>query len=164
MKFFKRSDIVIIATILLLSLVSWVLYDLFSRDRLVKAEIYYYSDLIETVPLDRKEERTFSIPQNPNVVFQLDKEGGIAFISSDCPDKVCVHTGKIHRVGEYAACLPNGILLKIVPEGEREDGDVDIIVGRSQDIRAHPAAGPALMAGKAKTTAPQADRKRMKIW
>jgi hypothetical protein len=129
MKFFKRSDVVIIAAILLVSLASWVIYDLFSRDRSVKAEIYYYSELAETVSLNSGEERTFSIPQNPNVVFHLDEEGNIAFIASDCPDKVCIHTGKIHRVGEYAACLPNGIILKIVPKGERDDGDADIIVG-----------------------------------
>lgn len=129
MRFFKRSDIVIIAAILLISLASWITYDHLAKDRLVKAEIYYYSQLVETVALDREEERTFSIPQNPNVIFHLDKEGHIAFIASDCPDKVCVNTGRIHRVGEYAACLPNGIVLKIVPEGERNEDDADIIIG-----------------------------------
>jgi hypothetical protein len=129
MRFFKRSDVVIIAVILLISLASWIIYNHLTKDRLVKAEIYYYSELVETVALDREEERTFSIPQNPNVIFRLDKEGRIAFIASDCPDKVCVKTGQIHRVGEYAACLPNGIILKIAPEGERNEDDADIIVG-----------------------------------
>lgn len=129
MKFFKRTDIVIIAVILLVSLASWIIYFHLVKDISVKAEIYYYSELVETVELDRGEERTFSIPQNPKVVFHLDEDGGIAFIASDCPDKVCVNTGRIHRVGEYAACLPNGIVLKIVPEGERNEDDADIIIG-----------------------------------
>lgn len=128
MRFFKRSDVVIIAAILLVGLASWVLYDSFSKDKSVKAEIYYYSQLVETISLKSDEERTFSITQNPNVIFHADADGNIAFIASDCPDKVCVKTGKIHRVGEYAACLPNGIILKIVPEGERDDDDVDIIL------------------------------------
>ncbi len=128
MKFFKRSDIVIIAVLLLVSLASWVLYDYFSTGSQVKAEIYYYSDLVETVSLTEGEERTFSISQNPRVQFRQDADGRIAFIASDCPDQICVHTGKIHRPGEYAACLPNGIILKIVSEGERDDDDVDIII------------------------------------
>lgn len=69
MKFFKRTDIVIIAVILLVSLASWIIYDHLVKDISVKAEIYYYSELVETVELDRGEERTFSIPQNPKVVL-----------------------------------------------------------------------------------------------
>ncbi len=129
MKFFKRSDVLIIGVLLVLSIGFRFAYDYISRDKPVKAEIYYYSQLVETVTLKGGEEREFSIPQNPNVVFRMDKDGNIAFIASDCPDKVCVKTGKLHRIGEYAACLPNGIILKIVPEGERDDEDLDIIVG-----------------------------------
>ncbi|MFA5635297.1 MAG: NusG domain II-containing protein [Anaerovoracaceae bacterium] len=128
MSFFKKSDVVIIAVILLVSLAFWLVYDSVSNDRSVKAEIYYYDRLAETISLDGSEESTFSISQNPNVIFRVDEDGNIAFIASDCPDKVCVNTGKIHRVGEYAACLPNGIILKIVPEGDRDDDDVDIIL------------------------------------
>lgn len=129
MRFYKKSDIVMIAAILLISLASWALYGYYIKDKPAKAEIYYYSELVETLYLDGAEERIFSIPQNPNVVFKMDKEGSIAFIASDCPDKICVKTGKIHRPGEYAACLPNGIILKIVPGGERGDDDADIIIG-----------------------------------
>ncbi len=128
MSFFKKSDVVIIAVLLLVSLASWVVYDSVSKDRSVKAEIYYYDQLAETISLNGGEEKTFSISQNPNVIFRVDTDGNIEFIASDCPDKVCVNTGKIHRVGEYAACLPNGIILKIVPEGERDEDDVDIIL------------------------------------
>ncbi len=126
MKFFKKSDVVIIAVILMASLASFVLYNLYARDESVKAEIYYYSQLIETVSL-KGEERTFSIPQDPNVVIRLDGEGNIAFIASDCPDKVCINTGKLHRAGEYAACLPNGIIVKIVPT-KRDEDTADIIL------------------------------------
>lgn len=128
MRFSKRSDLIIIAVILLVSAVSWVLYDTISKDKPVRAEIYYYSQLVEVVDLDVSENRSFSIPQNLNVVFGIDEKGSIAFIESDCPDKVCIKTGSLHRPGEYAACLPNGIILKIVPQGERDDDDADIIV------------------------------------
>ncbi len=129
MKFYKKTDLITIAGILLVSLVSWVLFDIYSSNQSVKAEIYYYSQLVETVDLSKPVRHTFSIKENPNVIFQIDEDGGIAFIASDCPDKVCIKTGRLHRAGEYAACLPNGIILKIVAAGIPGDEDVDIIVG-----------------------------------
>ena len=33
-------------------------------------------------------------------------------------------------VGQSAACLPNGLVLKIVPLNERSEDDLDIVVGR----------------------------------
>lgn len=127
MKFFKKSDLLIILTIIAVSVVIWVIYSSAFSDKATKAEIYYNSKLVETVELTAGEERTFSIPQKDKVVFQLDKEGNIRFIESDCPDKVCIHAGKLHMVGQSAACLPNGIVLKIVPLKERSEDDLDVI-------------------------------------
>lgn len=129
MRFFKKADAVIIIVLILSGLTFRYAYDSLIGDQPAKAEIYYYSELVKTVSLDGKKEKDFSIEQNPNVIFRVDREGNIGFIASDCPDKICVKTGKLHRVGEYAACLPNGIILKIVPGGERDDDDPDIIIG-----------------------------------
>jgi hypothetical protein len=129
MKFFKRTDIIIIIGIIVISVTSWGIYHyVFAGDR-VKAEIYYYSDLIETVDLNSGEDRTFSIPQDKKVVFHLYKDGSIAFEKSDCPDKVCVHAGKLKTAGQFAACLPNGIVMKIVPEKGHNKDDVDLVIG-----------------------------------
>ena len=35
------------------------------------------------------------------------------FISSDCPDQVCVHTGYVSKPGQSAVCLPNRVTLYI---------------------------------------------------
>ena len=46
-------------------------------------------------------------------------EGGAAYMrSADCPDKLCVHQGKISLGGERITCLPNKIMIEIVGEGE----------------------------------------------
>lgn len=129
MKFYKKADLIVILTIALVGLASWLLYNHYTGDQSLRAEIYYYSELIEVIPLDKSEERTFSIKENPNIIFQIDQEGGIAFIASDCPDKICIKTGRLHRPGEYAACLPNGVILKIVAAGIAGDDDLDIVVG-----------------------------------
>ncbi|HYE68792.1 MAG TPA: NusG domain II-containing protein, partial [Anaerovoracaceae bacterium] len=72
---------------------------------------------------------TFSIPQDENVIFHLYQDGSIAFVESDCPDKVCIHAGKLKMTGQFAACLPNGIVMKIVPEKERSEDDPDLVIG-----------------------------------
>ena len=128
MKFIKKTDIIIILIILAISLLSWITYNLVFADQSAKAEIYYYSELVETIDLDSGIDRIFSIPQDENVIFHIYKDGNISFEESDCPDKVCINAGKLNTVGQFAACLPNGIIIKIVPGKLHSDDDVDIII------------------------------------
>ena len=125
MKYLKKYDIFIISVILLFSFLSWIIYQYFIADQTSKAEIYHYSELLKTVDLGQRIDKNFSIEENPNIVFHLFKDGSISFEESDCPHKLCIKAGKISRPGQFAACLPNGIIIKIVPV-ERA---VDIIVG-----------------------------------
>lgn len=129
MRFFKKTDVLIIIILIAAALAGYGIYQTVYQGKAAKAEIYYKSELIQTVDLNKKEDRTFSIPQNKNVIFHLYKDGSIRFEESDCPDKVCVHAGKLNTIGESAACLPNSIILKIVPADERDDDDPDLIVG-----------------------------------
>lgn len=128
MKFFKRTDMIIIVGIIAVSVASWGIYHyVFAGDQ-VKAEIYYYSKLVKTVDLSGGKDMTFSIPENKHVVFRLYKDGSIAFVESDCPDKVCIHAGKLKTAGQFAACLPNGIVMKIVPVKEHDENDADLVI------------------------------------
>lgn len=127
MKFFKKTDIIIITAILAVSAAIWAVYGAVnSGNKALKAEIYYYNELIAVIDMNTGEDKRFSFPQNKNVVFHLDKEGNISFENSDCPDKICIKTGKLNKAGQSAACLPNGFVMKIVPAGGRSPDDVDI--------------------------------------
>lgn len=130
MKFVKKTDMIIIGVILVFAVLFMILYRTKFSDQPAVAEIYYYSDLVETVKLDKKVDKIFSIPQNSHVVFHLYEDGTLRFEESDCPDKVCINTGKIGMVGQSAACLPNGIVVKIVQKSGRTEDTVDIIVGK----------------------------------
>ena len=130
MKFYKKTDIMIIIGILLISLTAWFVYHSLVSGQKVKAEIYFRSQLVKTVDLSAGRDETFSIPQNENVVFHLYPDGTIAFVESDCPDKVCIHTGKIGTAGQFAACLPNEIVVKIVPADSGEEPEIDMVIGK----------------------------------
>ncbi len=129
MKFIKKTDIIILVVVLAVCLAAWFTYQSVFGGRAAKAEIYYKSNLVDTVDLTAGVDKRFSIEQNKNVVFHVFKDGSICFEESDCPDKVCIHAGKLHTIGESAACLPNSIVLKIVAKNGRGADDPDIIVG-----------------------------------
>ena len=130
MRFFKKTDIFIILFILIAAAVIFVFYKTQNKNKPAIAKIYYMSELVETIELNTKENKIFSIPSKENVKFHLYTDGSIAFVESDCSDKVCINTGKINTVGETAACLPNGLLVKIDSSGGGNSEDSDIVVGR----------------------------------
>ncbi|MBN2882396.1 MAG: NusG domain II-containing protein [Clostridia bacterium] len=128
MKFIKRTDFIIIAVILLVSFISIGAYVLTAGDSHVYAEIYLESDLIKTIDLSEGLDRHFSIEARPNVVFHQTADGRIRFEDSDCPDKVCINAGYLSISGQFAACLPNGLILKIVG-GDKNEETPDMVVG-----------------------------------
>lgn len=111
--------------LLLLAFLVFTAFRIWPKEKGNAAQIYRFSELAATIRLDEQEDREFSVSTNDKVRFHLYKDGSIAFEASDCPDQVCVHTGRISRAGETAACLPNGLLLKIVSEGE---GELDAVI------------------------------------
>jgi hypothetical protein len=53
---------------------------------------------------------------------------GVAFIlRSDCRDKVCMRMGEISRVGQWIACVPNRLLIRIAGDPKRKEQDYDIL-------------------------------------
>jgi hypothetical protein len=49
---------------------------------------------------------------NGLIVVERNK-GSIRILTAPCPDKVCVHTGKIMRSGEKIICVPNKLVISI---------------------------------------------------
>lgn len=117
---FNRRDIIVILILLLFAALIYLYAQNFIFKNSQTAEILYDNTVIETVSLDK--DRTFSLDEFPNIVFEI-KDGSIAFIQSDCPDKVCIHTGFINKTGQTAVCLPNKIILKLVSDSRDDAPD-----------------------------------------
>lgn len=52
--------------------------------------------------------------------------GKAEFLDSPCANKTCVASFPISKNGEWSACLPNGIFMRI--ESQEEESDIDIMV------------------------------------
>lgn len=62
-------------------------------------------------PLAKEQE--LDIP-GPLGVTHVHIKDGAAFVeSSPCRDKICISMGKISRNGEWVACLPNRVFLRV---------------------------------------------------
>jgi hypothetical protein len=53
------------------------------------------------------------------------KDGQARFVDSPCANKTCVAHSPLTKVGDWSACLPNQVLIRV--EGEADDG-LDVVV------------------------------------
>lgn len=82
------------------------------------------NDTVYRYSLDTDAE--YTVEGNSGVTLTLVISDGYAYVKdSECPDKVCVSSGKINRTGQSIICAPAGISI-IVSGG---DGDADHIAG-----------------------------------
>ena len=59
------------------------------------------------------------------LILQI-KDNKVRVLKSTCLNKICVKTGWINKNGEYIACVPNKILIKLIKK-EKNKRDIDFI-------------------------------------
>ena len=115
-----KKEIIMTVSFLLIAIISLLIITL-TRDGGSYVEVYVEDELIATYSLSDDGEYPLL---GGDVVLVIKK--GKAFIeNSDCPDKVCVRTGEIHRAGERIICLPNK--LTVIIRGEITGSEPDIV-------------------------------------
>jgi hypothetical protein len=120
-KFFVFRDIVFLSC-LALALAAFALIRRQPPPGEKYAEIAVDGQVTETVPLGR--EGAYSPSGRPGVRISV-RGGMVGFIRSDCPDKVCVHSGFLSIPGQSAVCLPNRVVVRVTSkEGLELDSTV----------------------------------------
>lgn len=114
-RLFRKRDIIIL---LILLIVSVILFFATSKDKGAYAEIWIDGKLYRSLDLNS----SFELSLDNGVTLTGDGSGAW-FEHSDCKDKVCINTGKLSISGQWAACLPNSTVLKIV----KGNGNVDTV-------------------------------------
>ena len=78
--------------------------------------------IVKEIELSKVEE-PFEIDLKTNVVY-IEKDG-VTMKSAKCPDKICVHQGKISEDASAIICMPN----KIMVEFKGKNKEVDTVAG-----------------------------------
>ncbi len=96
---------------------SFILFHGSSPD--LKVELYNEDGLYGVYPISKA--RTIKVP-GPLGFTVVRIESGKAFIqSSPCPNKICVHMGKISRPSQSVVCIPNRVVVRISGKADRFD-------------------------------------------
>jgi hypothetical protein len=81
-----------------------------------KAGIWVY-------PLSQKDKLDIAGPLG-NTVIEL-AEGRARVVSSPCGNQSCIFSGIIHRQGQWIACLPNGVFVRVAGGKKADHAEID---------------------------------------
>jgi hypothetical protein len=62
-------------------------------------------------PLDAQ--TTLRVPGPLGDTVVVIENGSVRVVSSPCPEKICIKTGRISKPGQWIACLPNKVFISI---------------------------------------------------
>ena len=82
--------------------------------------------VVNTIPVNQNETLTIEGYQGGNNIVTIEN-GGVTMTDADCPDKLCVKTGRISKTGETIVCLPHRVVVEIIGAAA-DDSGVDSIV------------------------------------
>ncbi len=124
-KFFSLFDILIVLVVIVVSVLSFLL--VFSRDTenltcVVRCDskVVYKVELSEITGIT---EKTIDGEYPLTVVIKNDC---VYIKDACCPDKLCEHTGEIHRANESVVCLPAKVSVTLE---SNKDSELDVVVG-----------------------------------
>lgn len=117
---FGKTDVIFLAALLVLGMA-------------LTAGIYRFSEFGSKIliTVDGQLYGTYDLGENQKISIELDgetanvvviKDGAAYMEDADCPDKLCVHQGKISRDGQTIVCLPHKLVVEVTG-GEKETYD-----------------------------------------
>ncbi len=124
----NKYDIALIAAIVAVNVLI-LIYGAFNTADKGKKIAYVYSDnrLVGEYTLTEDYETEFKVEVDSGYNIVHIQDGSVWIQDATCPDKVCLHQGKISKDGEIIVCLPNRLMIQIEDNSETEDM-TDIIV------------------------------------
>ena len=107
-----RREAILVSVILFMALLIFLIGRLSFGTGTLRLEISVDGNTIKTFSLDADQEYLLRVDDDS--FNRLVIRDGSAWISeASCPDKLCVHQGKIRNEGEMIVCLPNRMIAKI---------------------------------------------------
>ncbi len=112
----KKKDIILIASVLLVAALLLLVVELTKEEG---ARVVVKVDGKEIAEYSLTADGTYELNGGTNTLVI---GNGSAYLSdANCPDKLCVHQGKISRTGEVITCLPNKLTVTVFGAKESVD-------------------------------------------
>ena len=121
-----KRDIFLIAAFLCVALIIYAFLYLSSSEGdivIVKVD----GTVVKELPLNQDDEFTVSGFQG-GINSIIIRNGSVLASDADCPDKLCVKTGKINRAGETIVCLPHRVVIEIKRNSVSDNDNIDSVV------------------------------------
>ena len=104
----KKRDIILIASILIVAIAFFLIVELTKEEG---AGVTVKVDGVKVAEYSLAKDGTYPLNGGTNILVI---EDGRAYLSdANCPDKLCVHQGKITMTGETITCLPNKLTVTV---------------------------------------------------
>ena len=121
----KKRDIIFIGVLLVVALIAFFVVDKFIKKEGNKVVIKVDGEIVKIVNLtDTNNIIVNGYDGGTNTV--VIENGTVYMTEADCPDKICVNTGKISKIGETIVCLPHRVVVEIQGEVSQSDSDDSI--------------------------------------
>ena len=116
----NKSDSILIFSIILVSLILWLLLSNISQGEVTKAYVYYNSKLIKTIDLTKNELLEYKVDGYNGEVLIETKLNQIRVKKEMSPHHLCSKQGWVSTTLETIVCLPNKIVIKLASDKRTE--------------------------------------------
>ena len=109
----KKREIIILLIICILAIASMLGIRIYqSRQAAIYVQVSVDGRIVCSLLLE--EDTTKRIETEDGYNDLIIKDGYAYIAEADCPDHICVHQGKISKLGESIICLPHKMAIQIV--------------------------------------------------
>ena len=113
-----RNDLILIGSILVVVIASFLAIFLSRKKTNLVAKIYVKNELVQTIDLSKSEDQEFIIDGANGKLIVSIKDHSIGVKEADCPHQDCVHTGYVSESNRPIICAYNQVY--IVIEGDSD--------------------------------------------
>lgn len=121
-----KRDIILVLSMVIIAAAAFLIINFAVKKDGSYAVIKVDGKVIKTLDLNSGETTIEVNGYQGGVNKVVINDGKVSMTDADCPDELCVKTGKISRVGETIVCLPHRVVVEI--KGSQYDDSIDSVV------------------------------------
>ena len=121
-----KRDIILVLSMVIIAAAAFLIINFAVKKDGSYAVIKVDGNVIKTLDLNSGETTIEVNGYQGGVNKVVINDGKVSMTEADCPDELCVKTGKISRVGETIVCPPDRVVVEI--KGSQDDDSIDSVV------------------------------------